>query len=183
MRLILPMLLAALLAGCATAPPPAPAGARLHLRLAPAALGRSLSLQQHLSVEREGRTDQLDTALEIDAERVDLVGLAFGQRVMSLHYDGRELQVWRHFMLPKQVQGDDVLQDVQLTLWPADAIKKALPAGWELRESEGQRTLLLDGETIVVIDYPDRKPWGGKVILTNLRYRYRLTIQSVATSE
>lgn len=180
---LMPTLLAALLAGCASTPAPATPEARLHLRLAPAALGRSLSLQQHLTVEREGRTDQLDTALEIDAGHLDLVGLAFGQRVMSLHYDGRELTVWRHFMLPKQVQGDDVLQDVQLTLWPADAIRQALPAGWELRESEGQRTLLLGGETIAVIDYPDRKAWGGTVILTNLRYRYKLTIQSVVTSE
>lgn len=185
-RLLAP-LAALLLTACAattpTAPPDIRPPARLQLRLAPAALGQSISLQQHLTVEREGRTDTLDTALEIDAEHLDLVGLAFGQRVMTLHYDGRELQVWRHVMLPKQVQGDDVLQDVQLTLWPAKAIKDALPAGWELRETEAQRTLLLHGETIAVIDYPDRKAWGGKVILTNLRYRYKLTIQSVVTSE
>jgi hypothetical protein len=70
------------------------------MHLSPAALGQSISLQQHLTVERAGRTDQLDTALEIDADHLDLVGLAFGQRVMSLHYDGRQLQVWRHPMLP-----------------------------------------------------------------------------------
>lgn len=172
-----------LLGACATAPAPdARPSARLQLRLAPAALGQELSLQQHLTVEREGRVDQLDTVLEIDSEHLDLVGLALGQRVMSLHYDGHELQTWRHFMLPQQVQGEDVLQDVQLTLWPVAAIRAALPAGWELRETDGQRTLLLDGETIAVIDYPDRKTWGGRVILSNLRYRYKLTIQSVATS-
>jgi hypothetical protein len=58
-----------------------------------------------------------------------------------------------------------------LTLWPVDAIRQALPEGWELRESNGQRTLLLRDETIAVIDYPDHKAWGGKVILENLRYR------------
>lgn len=175
------ILLPALLSACSTTPDnPAQESARLHLRLAPAALGTTLSLQQHLTVEREGRTDQLDTALQIDDQQLDLVGLAFGQRVMTLHYDGRELQTWRHFMLPKQVQGEDVLQDVQLTLWPAAAIRAALPSGWELRESDGQRTLLLHGETIAVIDYPDRKAWGGTVILNNLRYRYKLTIQSTA---
>ncbi|MBV8624801.1 MAG: DUF3261 domain-containing protein [Herbaspirillum sp.] len=177
-------LLPLLLAACATvtAPDTRPS-ARLQLHLSPAALGQSISLQQHLTVERAGRTDQLDTALEIDADHLDLVGLAFGQRVMSLHYDGRQLQVWRHPMLPSQVQGEDVLQDVQLTLWPVDAIRQALPEGWELRESNGQRTLLLRDETIAVIDYPDHKAWGGKVILENLRYRYKLTIQSVVTSD
>ncbi|EJN09287.1 DUF3261 domain-containing protein [Herbaspirillum sp. YR522] len=181
MRSLTLWLASLLLAACAS-PGPAPS-ARLQLRLAPAALGAEISLQQHLTVQREGRTDQLDTVLEIDARQLDLVGLAFGQRVMSLHYDGRELTTWRHFMLPAQVQGEDVLQDVQLTLWPAESIRSALPAGWELRESEGQRTLLQGGEPIAVIDYPDRKPWGGRVVLTNLRYRYKLTIQSVVNPQ
>ncbi|QBP76936.1 DUF3261 domain-containing protein [Herbaspirillum huttiense] len=173
-----------LLGGCASPlPPDTRPSARLSLRLPPAALGQDISLQQHLTVERGNRVDQLDTALEIDASHVDLVGLAFGQRVMSLHYDGQQLQVWRHPMLPSQVQGEDVLQDVQLTLWPADAIRQALPEGWELREARAQRTLLLHGETIAVIDYPDQRRWGGKVILNNLRYHYKLTIQSVVTSE
>ena len=54
---------------------------RIGLRLPPAALGASVNLQQHLTVERGGRTDELDAALEIDSERVDLVGLVLGQRV------------------------------------------------------------------------------------------------------
>jgi len=173
---------AVLLSACATRPEPStPAAdsARLHLQLSPAALGTSLSLQQHLSVERAGRTDDIDTVLEIEPDHLDLVGLAFGQRVMSLHYDGKELKTWRHFMLPKEVQGEDVLQDVQLTLWPVAAIRAALPAGWELRENEMQRTLLHNQQMITQIDYPDRKAWGGKVVLTNLLYHYKLTIQSV----
>ncbi|MFX5622671.1 DUF3261 domain-containing protein [Acinetobacter baumannii] len=52
-----------------------------------------------------------------------------------------------------------------------------------MREARAQRTLLLHGETIAVIDYPDQRRWGGKVILNNLRYHYKLTIQSVVTSE
>ncbi|EJL88285.1 Protein of unknown function (DUF3261) [Herbaspirillum sp. CF444] len=174
---------ALLLSACAATPPEPPAAsARLHLQLAPASLGSSLSLQQHLTVERAGRTDDIDTVLEIEPDHLDLVGLAFGQRVMSLHYDGKELKTWRHFMLPKEVRGEDVLQDVQLTLWPAAAIRAALPAGWELEENDMQRTLRLNHEVVTQIDYPDRKAWGGKVILTNLRYRYKLTIQSVVTA-
>jgi len=175
-----------LLSACSTAPtvplgPPAPS-ARLHLQLSPASLGASVSLQQHLTVERAGRIDEIDTVLEIEPDHLDLVGLAFGQRVMSLHYDGKELKTWRHFMLPKEVQGEDVLQDVQLTLWPAAAIRAALPPGWELEEDGMQRTLRLHREVIAQIDYPDRKAWGGKVILTNLHYRYKLTIQSIVTA-
>ena len=60
--------------GCAT---PAFQPTRLGLKLPPAALGSSISLQQHLIVERGGRIDELDTALEVDSQSLDLVGLAF----------------------------------------------------------------------------------------------------------
>ncbi|MGH7811540.1 MAG: DUF3261 domain-containing protein, partial [Candidatus Binatia bacterium] len=44
--------------GCASASSPP---ARLGLKLAPAALGASISLQQQLVVERQGRIDTIDT--------------------------------------------------------------------------------------------------------------------------
>ena len=58
--------------GCAIV---APNTGRLGLRLPPAALGATINLQQHLTVQRGGRIDELDAALEIDPERIDLVGL------------------------------------------------------------------------------------------------------------
>lgn len=176
-RLVLLGLFAGLHSGCAT---PAPQPARLGLKLAPAALGRSISLQQHLRVEREGRIDELDAALEVDPQGIDLVGLVFGQRLLVLHYDGKALQSWRHPMLPAQLRDEDVLEDVQLTLWPVDAIRQALPAGWRIEE-EGMRRTLSAGDTpVMVIDYSSQSPWSGKVVLTNLRYHYRLSIESVS---
>lgn len=164
---------ALLLAACASMPP---SPARLYLQLSPASLGQSLSVQQHLSVERAGQINELDTVLEIEPDHLDLVGLAFGQRVMTLHYDGKELKTWRHFMLPREVQGEDVLQDVQLTLWPAAAIRAALPADWTLEENDTQRTLRQNHEIVTQIDYLEPR----KIILNNLRYRYKLSIQSAA---
>ena len=164
-------------AGC-TVPVQQPA--RLGLKLPPAALGASISLHQHLSVEREGRIDELDTALEVDPQRLDLVGLALGQRVLTLHYDGETLQSWRHSMLSAQLRGEDVLEDLQLTLWPVDAIRSALPAGWRIEESGLRRTLLRLDMPIMVIDYSGQPRWIGKIELSNLRYHYRLIIQSVS---
>ena len=158
-----------------------PAPARLGLRLAPATLGTTLSLQQHLSVEREGRLDALDTAVEIDAERLDLVGLTMGQRMLTLHFDGHSLQLWRHPLVPAQLRGEDILEDLQLTLWPVDVIEKALPHDWSIKETEQRRVLSLRGEPLMVIDYTGEPRWSGKIELTNLRYQYRITIQSVAS--
>lgn len=168
----------AVLAGCATtAPPPQ---ARLGLKLAPGALGASISVQQHLKVERAGRTDDMDVALQVEPDAIDVVGLAMGQRVLTLHYDGKELTSWRHIMLPSQVKAEDVLEDMQLTLWPAEAVAAALPAGWRIAEQGATRTLYLDDEPIMRIVYSGQPRWSGTVVLENLRYHYKLTIQFAA---
>ena len=152
--------------------------ARLGLMLAPGSLGESISVQQQLRVERDGRIDHLDIALEVDPDRMQMVGLAFGQRVLRLNYDGQNLQTWRHLMLPSQVRSEDILEDVQLTLWPAEAIRQALPDGWRIEEEGLRRTLLLDDRTVMLIEYSHPTRWTGKVELLNLRYHYRLIIRS-----
>jgi hypothetical protein len=180
-RLILRALLfaALVLSGCASAPPRQ--SARLDLKLAPAALGVAIAVQQHLKVERNGRIDELDAALEVDADRLELVGLALGQRVLTLNYDGKELTSWRHVMLPAQVRAEDVLEDLQLAIWPVDAIAGALPTGWRIEDSGLRRTLWLGDTPVTVIEYSGMPRWSGTVTLENLRYHYRLTIQSVAS--
>jgi hypothetical protein len=178
-RCIAALVAALVLAGCALAP--RQPEARLGLKLAPAALGTSISVQQHLKVERDGRTDDLDVALQVEPDAVDVVGLAFGQRVLTLHYDGKELTSWRHLMLPSQVRAEDVLEDIQLTLWPADAVAAALPPGWHVSEQGRVRTLTLAGEPIMRIAYSGEPRWSGTVVLDNLRYHYKLTIQFAAT--
>jgi hypothetical protein len=167
-----------MLSGCTTS---ASQPGRLGLKLAPASLGVSISLQQHLTVQRGDRIDEIDAALEVDPERLDLVGLALGQRVLSLHYDGRELQTWRHSLLPAGLRGEDVLEDLQLTLWPLEAIRGALPAGSRVEEIGMRRTLSIGDLPVVVIDYSGEPRWNGKIELINFRYHYRLTIESVST--
>jgi Protein of unknown function (DUF3261) len=152
---------------------------RLALKLPPAALGESVSLQQHLIVEWNGRIDELDAVLEIDPQRLNLIGLVLGQRVFTLHYDGETLQSWRHPMFPSRLRDEDILEDIQLTLWPVEAIQRTLPTDWRIREDGLQRTLFVDGNPVMVVDYSGQPRWSGKIKLSNLRYHYRLMIESV----
>ena len=168
-------LAALMLGGCAMAQSQV---VRLGLKLPPAALGEAVSLQQHLIVEREERIEELDVVLEIDAEHLALVGLAFGQRVLTMNYDGATLTSWRHFLLPKRVRSEDILEDIQLTYWPVEVIRQALPDGWRIEDTERRRTLFSGGTPVMVIDYSGQPRWNGKVELSNLRYGYRLTILS-----
>lgn len=174
-RLIRCVVAALLLAACATTPPKP---ARLGLQLAPAELGVEIALQQHLTIERNGKTDQLDAALEIDAKQLQLIGLAFGQRVLSVQYDGKNMTTWRHFMLPEQVRSEDILEDIQLTLWPIAAIRNALPPGWHIEDEGLRRSLYLENKLVCDIHYSAMPRWSGTVKLENFRYHYTITIQS-----
>jgi hypothetical protein len=70
---------------------------------------------------------------------------------------------------------------LQLALWPAETIRQALPPGWQIEEGGRRRTLLLDNQPVMEIDYSGEPRWIGKIDLANLRYRYRLTIESVSS--
>jgi hypothetical protein len=174
------MLLAGLLlAACQTLPPPATLPA---LQLAPAEFGAELSLAQRLTVtdapaEPDGALveRQLDTLLQVDARQLQLAGLALGQRVLTLRWDGRDLAVQRHPMLPAAVDPARVLRDIALVFAPLPALRAALPDGWTLDEANGQRTLRQAGAPRLTVRYLDGR---ARVEIDNHAERYRLRIES-----
>src|SRR5205085_5595593 len=74
MKRWLPML-ALLLAACASQQPAAQQ--ELSLRLSPASLGRELALQQHMTVSAHGHAQQMDVAIEVDADAVRMAVMDF----------------------------------------------------------------------------------------------------------
>lgn len=172
-----PLLLAALLAGCASAPPP-PSSLPM-LRLPPAALGTARwALSQRLSVTRLDRPDaepqRVELQLQLDATGLLLAGFAFGQRVLLMQWDGQDLQVQRHRMLPAEVDTDRMLRDLSLTFWPAEAVRAALPAGWAWVDTAAGQALEQDGQARLVVE---RR--GDTIVeITNRAEGYRLLIES-----
>ena len=146
--------------GCAGLRTPEPDGLRRDgampsLRLAPAALGRSLALHQQLVVEAAGETHRLDVLLEADASQLQLALLTAGQTAARLQWDGRELRHTSASWWPRTVSAERVLSDLQLVLWPAHAVCEALPAGWTLEADDGTRVLRLEGRAVATVRYED----------------------------
>lgn len=174
--------LAMLVAGCAVVPPKP----RLRIpepRLSPAAFGATISLAQRLVFERANAAPDepvrsLDAQLEIDATGVRLAGVAMGQRILTLGWDGNTLDVQRHPQLPAQVDPARVLRDVQYAYWPTDALRAALPQGWTLDDSGQYRQLLHDGRLAIGIRYRAEPRWAGTLELDNRVEGYRLGIES-----
>jgi hypothetical protein len=169
-------LLALLLAaGCANSPTPtANEPDSPLLRLAPASLGRTLALQQQLTVAARGQTHRLDMILEADADSVRLAMMNLGQTVARLEWNGRELTETRVSWWPAAVKGERILSDLQLVLWPAQAISAALPGGWTLDAHAGERVLRREGTVVATVSYPS----ATRAELVNLRHGYRLSIDS-----
>ncbi|HJV95432.1 MAG TPA: DUF3261 domain-containing protein, partial [Albitalea sp.] len=165
------VLLAAALAGCATPPPRQDAPL---LRLAPAALGRTLALQQQLAVTARGQTQRVDVLLEADADAVRLALVNLGQTVARLEWDGKQLQESRAAWWPAAVRSENVLSDLQLVWWPADAVRAALPAGWSLSADASARELRQGSDVVTAIRYLS----PTLVELDNRRAGYLLRIES-----
>ena len=171
-RLLMSLVLAGL-AGCAT-PPAAPT--RPLLRLPPAALGRNLALQQQLLVHAGGQSRRIEVLLEADDQSVRLVLVNLGQTMARLDWDGRELVQTSVPGWPRAVSGEHVLSDLQLALWPAEAIRAALPSDWTLELRDGQRILRRGDQIAATVDYPA----PTHIDLVDRQQGYRIEIESRA---
>ncbi|WP_411852575.1 DUF3261 domain-containing protein [Stenotrophomonas sp. LGBM10] len=174
-RLIVALLLCVLLAGCASTRMPTPLAQLPVLQLAPSALPQPLQLQQRLQFRFGSHERDLDALLEADGEQVRLAVQAMGQTGVRMVWDGKTLVQTRAPWLPPQVRGERVLDDLQFALWPAAAIRAALPPGWTLVDADGSRRLEQDGRAWLVLE-----PLApGRQRLRNLAEGYELVIESL----
>jgi hypothetical protein len=166
------------------------------LQLAPAALGFEVSVAQRVTVSQpaprgetsEGipRSMSADAVLEVDAGSVRMAVLSLGQAMLRLEWDGKQLTQIHAPGWPDAVEAGQILNDVQLALWPAQAIRTALPEGWTLRDSPAtlnapaQRWLAHDGHPAVRVDYPSTQ----RTVMVHLNRHgqeaWRIEIESAA---
>lgn len=149
------------------------------LRLPPAVLGATRhALSQRLSVSRldqpETPPQRIELQLQLDASALLLAGFAYGQRVLLMHWDGHDLRVQRHAMLPAEVDTDRMLRDLCLTFWPAEAVQAALPDGWVWVAASTGHALERGGQTWLAV----RRPAANLVEIENRAEGYRLQIES-----
>ncbi len=144
------------------------------LHLQPASLGREIAQQQQLHFTFGAHRRSLEGLLEVDRHEVRLLVQALGQSGARLRWDGHRLDEQRAPWLPSMVRSARVLDDVQFTLWPADAIRRVLPPGWTLEERNAERALVHGGTAWLVV-FRDA---AGVQHLVNRAGGYRLDIVS-----
>jgi hypothetical protein len=175
--------LLALLSGCA-ALKPRPVDPGLFL-IAPSAAGKEVEVEQSVRVESRAGT-RFDTlaAVELDARVLRVVAVGpLGNRIMSLEWDGKHYTEQRDPHVPADFPLKLVLRDLELALFPAGAVRTALPSrAWSLVEAPRHRELRHDGKPVIVIDYSNDDPWKAKIDFRHLTIGYRLRIETLDPS-
>lgn len=149
------------------------------LRMPPGSLGRTLNLQQQITVQYPSpqgeQTRDMLALLEADAAHTRLAAVAGGQVLARLDWDGHDLRVSKAPWAPPELLPERILSDLQLSLWPVAAIQAALPAGWRVEVAPGVRQLRAGDEVVVEIRYPDART----TLFVQRRDGYRLTIRTL----
>lgn len=152
----------------------------------PAELGYSLTASQLISATWETDTQQLPVQVEVTADKVVLAGFSsWGTRILSLQYQNQVIDTQVLSGLGATLpQPEQVLFNLMLTLWPADAWAQPLQSiGWHLVDTDKTRTVFDDNQqAIISIEYQAKvgEPnTSGEIVFKHLIQGYTITIQTL----
>ena len=145
------------------------------LKIAPATLG-ARTVEQRLTLFWSGEQKTLEMALDIHADTLTVVGMAFGARLFSFDYDGKKIIETQP--LPAGLSATRIVNDLMLIYAPLDALCATLPSGWTVQENEGLRQVFLNDALNISIRYDEGSQWQGRAVFENHALRYHLTLES-----
>ena len=155
----------------------------------------SQSFSQKVSIKVGDNTHELLTQLELEGERMTLVGLApLGQALFTLVYDGNTLSSEQSQLLGNEFKAEYLMAMMQLIYWPEQSIRSHLEGGSLVtglcdaipcRQFYSQDTLISynDNQTQVIqIRYQhqtDDTLWQARINLTMPQAKFELEIQPI----
>ena len=152
----------------------------------PADLGYSFTASQLLSATWQDDTQQLPVQVEVTPDKVVLAGFSsWGTRILSLQYQNQAIETQVLSGLGTTLpQPEQVLFNLMLTLWPADAWAQPLQSiGWHLVDTDKTRTVFDDNQqTIIRIEYQAKvgePKTSGEIVFKHRIQGYTITIQTL----
>lgn len=125
-------------------------------------------------------TGAFDAIVDLSPERVQIVvTAAAGPRLATITWDRHGVDVDRTMLAPPGVPVENILSDMFISLWPADAVATSLPRGVELSvDADGGRTLRR-GHDVLMEVRPDPTD-ATRAIVRNHAFGYEITVVSQA---
>ena len=151
--------------------------------LPPESFGQSLSLLQSLEINYKGESRQLLAQLEINPNKITLVGLSpLGNRLFTVLWTGESLSEEYLAEWPFPFSPKHILADVQLALW----LKIPQQDGFKIRDIQSpqlRREILRNEEIVMRISYETRPFWQGEILIQHLERGYQLSIQTLQSNQ
>ena len=173
--------LALLATGCASTP-----GAQPHARIAedvqltlplPPAYPETRTIVQTARAHYGDRQGALEAVVSLSPTRVVIVLTALsGPRLATITWDAKGVRAERALIAPEGVPVENILADIFVTVWPAEAVAAALPEGVTLSVVEGARSIRR-GDQLIVEVIPDATD-PARTLVRNRAFGYELTIVS-----
>jgi hypothetical protein len=149
--------------------------------LPPSSLGAARAANQRLRAAFGDQELSLDCAVSVTAERITVIGLVpAGPRMFTVSYDGRQIEAQANRTVPKALEPERLLNDLQLTLWPRQALELAFEnSRWRMTEPDSRtRRLLRDGRLVTEVHYATADPWTGRAWLVSFDGGYTISVDS-----
>lgn len=139
--------------------------------------------QQLLTFNHEGQTHSLITLVDIDDNKLTVVGLsALGIRLFKIEYNGTQILTEQNIFIKELPSAAQILSDIMLSLIPIQEWQQVLPMNWKVIDQGLQRKLLNDKhETIIEINYnqPASNEIRKPILIKHHIFGYQISIQSM----
>jgi hypothetical protein len=150
--------------------------------LKPADAGFEATLNQSITISHGENSVELQAVVEVSKDSVTMVALGpFGNRVLSIVYDGRDIQEWRDPSLPQELPSKLILRDLQLAYWSPAAVSDALPKGWSLKVMPKRRSVSYEDMPMIGIDFKGDH-FKDRLVFTHRGLGYKLVIEALDDS-
>ncbi|MGH6627205.1 MAG: DUF3261 domain-containing protein [Burkholderiaceae bacterium] len=132
-----------------------PGGGRYCLQ--PTAAVAAFEVEQKVEATFSGRRETLIASIEADAQRLSFVGLTpFGHKLVHVVYNNQAASAIT--LADQRLDPALLLALLQLTLWPADAVRAGLTPPLTLEERPGLRRILSGDQALMSVSYTGAQP-------------------------
>jgi hypothetical protein len=99
---------------------------------------------------------------------------------MTITWSGQNVSAETAPWVPDSLRPGSMLADIILIYWPEAAVRKALPVGGELLQEERGRTIRVNGNDVLHVNYgwSAGARWNGTLRYTNFAWGYEIEVQS-----
>jgi len=149
------------------------AGTELEL-IEPSRLNRTVSTTHEVQIFHDEREFSFLGQLEIDSEKILLVGLApTYTRLFTLKFEKGEVFFEATAPIPLPFDPRHILADLQLALWPLPVLQEQL----HIREDEGRVVFNQEATPVIQISYPGDQ--GEEFEFVHLERGYRIRVRNL----